>query len=190
LTAGGILWAVSGASIAAGICFLTAAVVPAWALRIFQKPQALRPFPISFVRAAYVWLCVGAALSIWSALADKNGGIVGSPRHALTVGFVGTMVFSFGPRILPAFCGEYALCSKHLATAALLLLNSGCLLRVTSEIPAYEANFAAAWTVLPISAVIELTAVTLFALNIAASFIRKPASQHVLAQAAHSFGKS
>lgn len=37
-----------------------------------------------------------------------------------------------------------------------------CLLRVASELPAYKANLQAAWTILPISAVTELTAVTLF----------------------------
>jgi uncharacterized protein involved in response to NO len=45
---------------------------------------------------------------------------------------------------------------------------------VASEIPAYVANLQAAWTILPISAVTELTAVTLFALNIGIMLLLPP----------------
>ena len=47
----------------------------------------------------------------------------------------------------------------------LVLLMTGCTLRVTSEILAYQNYAAWAWNVLPVSALIELTAVTLFAVN-------------------------
>ena len=53
--------------------------------------------------------------------------------------------------------------------ASLLLLTAGCALRVGSEPLAYMGAAAAAWNVLPVSAVIELSAVLLFALNIAGS---------------------
>jgi uncharacterized protein involved in response to NO len=59
--------------------------------------------------------------------------------------------------------------------AALCLLNLGCLLRVVSEIPAYGQNLALAWQILPVSAVTELAAVTLFATNMIATFLRPPA---------------
>ena len=58
---------------------------------------------------------------------------------------------------------------------ALLLLNLGCVLRVCSEILAYEGFAAHAWSVLPVSAVIELAAVTLFAVNLAVTFLRPSA---------------
>ena len=61
--------------------------------------------------------------------------------------------------------------------ASLLLLNVGCILLVVSEIPAYE-GFAAAqwfWHLLPVFAVMELTAVTLFAANLIVTFCRPPA---------------
>lgn len=67
--------------------------------------------------------------------------------------------------------------SKPLVTAALLLVNTGCVLQVFSEIPAYEGYFAPAWKVLPLSAVVELTAVSLFALNVFASIMRAPEAQ-------------
>ena len=84
------------------------------------------------------------------------------------------MVLGIGQRVLPAFCGMRLLFSKRLMGLYLAALNVGCLLRVASEIPAYEANVRAAWMVLPASAVIELSAVTLFALNLAITLILPP----------------
>jgi uncharacterized protein involved in response to NO len=55
--------------------------------------------------------------------------------------------------------------------ASLAVLNLGCLLRVASEIPAYEANLSVAWRILPVSAVTELTAVTLFAFNLGITMV-------------------
>jgi hypothetical protein len=59
--------------------------------------------------------------------------------------------------------------------AWLALLNLGCALRVGSEILAYEGYLRQAWSVLPISAVVELTAVTVFAANLVTTFFRPPA---------------
>jgi hypothetical protein len=70
--------------------------------------------------------------------------------------------------------------SKKLMFVSLAVLNLGCLLRVGSEIPAYEANFLAAWKLLPVSAVTELTAVTLFALNLAFTLMLPPPRSAVL----------
>jgi hypothetical protein len=65
--------------------------------------------------------------------------------------------------------------SADLMLASLALLNAGCVLRVASEIPAYEGYAAAAWSILPVSGVLELAAVALFAANLAVTFLRPPA---------------
>jgi uncharacterized protein involved in response to NO len=57
--------------------------------------------------------------------------------------------------------------------AALALLSMGCLLRVGSEILAYQGFARAAWSWLPVSAITEMTAVTIFAVNLAVTFIQK-----------------
>jgi uncharacterized protein involved in response to NO len=161
----------------ATVLLLTACIVAAIALRVFQRAQkpaktlgVSASFPY-FVRGAYVWLLVAAALGVYAARSDVNGGIWGASRHALTVGFLATMVFAIGQRVLPAFCGMRLLYSKTLMFASLAALNVGCLLRVASEVPAYEANLPAAWRILPLSAVIELTAVTLFAFNLGITLV-------------------
>lgn len=146
------------------------------ALRVFEpsiragKLKGVhRSFP-GFVRGAYVWLLVASGLSLAAALADREGGIWGASRHALTVGFLATMVFAIGQKILPAFCGARVLFSSGLMFASLLMLNVGCTLRVVSEVLAYEGFSRWAWPVLPVSAIVELTAVTLFALNLGITF--------------------
>ena len=50
--------------------------------------------------------------------------------------------------------------------ASLLLLTLGCALRVGSEPWAYAGASAFAWSVLPVSALLELTAVVVFAINL------------------------
>ena len=58
--------------------------------------------------------------------------------------------------------------------AMLALLMTGCTLRVASEIMACQNYASWAWNVLPISALTELTAVTVFAVNLIAVFLRAP----------------
>lgn len=166
------------------LCFLfliIASAVAAVSHHVFER--AAQPAKVQnihwtfphFIRLAYIWLLVAASLAFSAALFDRNGGITGASRHALTVGFLATMVFSIGCRILPTFCGMQVLFSARLMFYALVLLNFGCLLRVSCEMPAYELNQAFAWRVLPVSAIVELTAVALFAVNLLATFARPPA---------------
>jgi hypothetical protein len=123
-----------------------------------------RAFQLSDVCARSLRLVVDLLLLwVYAALADRSGGIWGAARHALTVGFISTMVFSIGQRILPAFGGARVLHSPRLMFWSLGALTIGCALRVAAEIPAYEGYASVAWKVLPWSAVTELVAVTLFA---------------------------
>jgi len=184
----GVALMLPGFAFLSGMCLVAASLLAIDALGIFEKPlQAAKlngvheSFPI-FIRIAYVWLLVAAVLSVVAALADHAGGIWGSSRHALTVGFLATMVFSIGSKVLPAFCGGRVLYSPRLMFLSLLLLNGGCLLRVCSEINAYEGYASHAWAVLPVSAVTELAAVTLFAVNLGQTFLRPPA--HLIRTAA------
>lgn len=162
------------------LCLPIAALLAITALGIFERPVqpaklngVHRSFPL-FIRVAYIWLSIASVLSVIASLADRAGGIWGASRHALTVGFLATMVFSIGPKILPAFCGARTLFSPKLMFLSLVMLNAGCLLRVCAEIAAYEGYSSHAWPVLPVSAVIELAAVTIFALNLGLTFLRPP----------------
>lgn len=177
----GVGAAMAGWWIPATVAFLAAASLSSAALRIFQ-PSVKPPktigvhstFPL-FVRFAYGWLVASAGVSLSAALWDRSGGLWGASRHALTVGFMAAMVFSIGQRVLPAFCGMRVLYSPKLMLLAAALLNLGCCLRVASEICAYESYVPAMWPLLPVSAVIETIAVTIFAANLLLTFRQPPA---------------
>ena len=124
--------------------FIGAALLVAISLRLFEpsirppKTRGVHPaFPL-FVRAAYGWLLIAAALGAAAVLWDGSGGIWGASRHAFTVGFVSVMVFSIGQRVLPAFAAMGPLWSPRLMFAGLSMLTAGCVLRVGSEIIAYQ----------------------------------------------------
>ena len=164
----GILLLVGAAMAVAAIRFFEPAVKPAKTVNVH------RSFPL-FIRIAYGWLLTAAALGIWAARVGEAPGIWGASRHALTVGFIAAMIFCVGQRILPSFCGMRVLWSPRLMLVMLVLLMSGCTLRVASEILAYQDYATWAWNILPISALIELTAVALFAVNLIVTFARRPA---------------
>jgi uncharacterized protein involved in response to NO len=161
----------------ATVFLVVAAVLAIAGLRLFEKTihdartrGVHRSFPV-FVRLAYIWLLVGAALGVAASRWDVSGGLWGASRHAFTVGFVSMMVFAVGQRVLPAFAGARILWSLSLMFAGLLLLAVGCTLRVASEVIAYQGYGGWAWSVLPLSAVIEMGAVTMFAANMVMTFV-------------------
>jgi hypothetical protein len=105
----GVIAALAGNFHIASAFLIIASITTALALNIFeraQKPTQLQgvhsTFPV-FIRLCYIWLAIAAILSAWASTADRNGGIWGASRHALTVGFLAGMIFAIGPRILPAF---------------------------------------------------------------------------------------
>jgi len=181
----GVLAAMAGWMRLAVLLLLGGIIVAVWALRFLERTQqpakvkgVHTSFPL-FVRLAYFWAIVAAALGIWASLVEGSHGVWGASRHALTVGFLATMVFSVGQRILPAFSGMRLLFSTKLMFLSLLLLGAGCLLRVSSEILAYQGFASWAWSWLPVSAFLEMTAVTIFAINLLVTFVGRPTSQSV-----------
>jgi hypothetical protein len=176
-----VAFALAGQWLPATILFTIGATLASAGLGIFRRSVrhakiagVHASFP-TYIRIAYVWLAVAALLGVAAAIWDRSGGIWGASRHALTVGFISTMVFGIGQRVLPAFCGMRVLFSPALMFAGLGLLNVGCLLRVTSEVGAYEGYVQSLWPMLPVSAVTEMAAVTVFAANLLMTFRQPPA---------------
>ncbi|HEY2471879.1 MAG TPA: hypothetical protein VGI45_29105 [Terracidiphilus sp.] len=176
LDVAGVINGLSGLIKIAVLLLAAGAVVSGLAVRLAERPHAKAKtqgvhasFPV-FARIPYLWLAIAGGMSIWAAFCDVHGGIWGASRHALTVGFAATMVFAIGPRILPHFGGIYRIFSTRLMFASLLLLQIGCTLRVTSEPLAYEGILSYAWKVLPVSGMLELSGVLVFALNLVLTF--------------------
>jgi len=165
----------------AGSCLLIlGATLAAAAIRIFEhevnepKTRGVHAsFPF-FVRLAYGWLMVAAALGVAATRWDHSGGVWGASRHALTVGFISIMILCVGQRVLPAFAGMRMLWSTKLMLGGLALVTLGCTLRVSCEVLAYQEYASWAWSVLPISALLELSGLTLFAINLLGTFVLEP----------------
>jgi uncharacterized protein involved in response to NO len=179
LNISGVIAALVGWFLFSSFCLLGGAAASVLGLRLWEipvRPPKIRgvhaSFP-SFVRVAYGWLILAALLGVYAAKIE-GAGIWGASRHALTVGFLATMVFSVGSRVLPAFSGLKPLFSTRMMFAALSLLNCGCILRVLTEALAYQGHAPWAWNWLPASALIELSAVIIFAINLALSFAQAP----------------
>jgi hypothetical protein len=98
-------------------------------------------------------------------VAGDSPGLLGASRHAFTVGFLATLILSMAPRLLPSFLNSRELWSPALMFWSLATLTVGCFLRVSSEPLAYADVVPWAWSLLPASAFIELSAVLLFAYN-------------------------
>jgi len=176
----GVVLTLLGWGAEATVLFVVGVALSIAALRMFEAAQqepktrgVHRSFPL-FVRMAYGWLLVAALLGVGAALWDSSGGIWGASRHALTVGFIAVMVLCVGQRILPAFAGMRLLWSTGLMFAGLALLTLGCTLRVSSEVLAYQEYAGWAWSVLAVSALLELAGITAFAMNIFGTFILEP----------------
>ena len=174
----GVLAALAGFAVPSALLLAAAILLAAAALRLFEpaarpaKTEGVHPSYPVFIRLAYAWAVVAAALGMAAALAADSRGIGGASRHALTVGFLAVMVFAIGQRVLPAFSGMRLLFSPLLMFASLLLLSAGCLLRVAAEVLAYQGFLGSAWGWLPVSAVCEMAAVTAFAVNLLVTFAR------------------
>jgi hypothetical protein len=146
---------------------LGAVVLIGYGLRVLEP--AVRPLKIRgvhplfpfFARLAFVWLQIAAVLQA----AGGSVGLLGASRHAFTVGFLATLILSVAPRILPSFMNSRELWSPRLMFWSLGALTVGCCLRVASEPLAYADLVPWAWSLLPVSAFIELAAVLMFAYN-------------------------
>ncbi len=178
----GVLIAMAGWIRPAAAALFSGMLISVCALRLFESAQqppkskgVHSSFPV-FVRLAYLWAISASALGIWASVIPDSHGIWGASRHALTVGFLATMVFSIGQRVLPAFSGMRLLFSTKLMFVSLVLLTIGCFLRVSSEVIAYQGFGNWAWKWLPASAITEMTAVTVFALNLMLTFSSCPPS--------------
>jgi uncharacterized protein involved in response to NO len=169
--------AIAGVGIFATWMFVLGVALVIAALRMFEpsvkeaKTRGVHSSFPYFVRIAYAWLLVAALLSVAAVRWDFSGGIWGASRHALTVGFVAVMILCVGQRILPAFAGMRLLWSTKLMFASLALLNLGCILRVSGEVIAYQGYAEWPWRILPASGFIELAGLTIFAVNLAGTFV-------------------
>lgn len=125
---------------------------------------------------AFFWLVTSLMLMTGGFLYEAAVGqhlphaYMGAVRHALTVGFMTTLILGVGQRLLPVL-DHTVLALPRLAIPMLALIGAGNLLRVGSELAIVVTP--AAFPVMPFSAFLEWFALVLFAISCVATMYHK-----------------
>src|SRR5690606_38094496 len=118
------------------------------------------------IRAAFAWLVIGLVMILIEQLVPgMPHAYSGAWRHALTVGFITTMILGVGQRIVPIFIKQPLASNRlMLVSAALILIgNAG---RVGLELLTI-GGWPWAFRLMGITGVLELAALALFGVNLA-----------------------
>ena len=124
-----------------------------------------------FVWAGILWLIVAEiGMMVFTVQESFTGlpvshALIGSYRHAVTVGFITMMIFGFASRIIPISQG-IKLHSYSSLTMTFILINAGSVLRVVFQPIAVHTGSVPAYLVMGISGFIESVAILLFGINI------------------------
>jgi uncharacterized protein involved in response to NO len=166
------LWTVGTFFTAAGLApgaplLLAAAVALFLTVGVVGRSRAARPLPeharvtmLAF-RTGYAWLIVGLALLTLDALLPATSdALVVAGRHALAIGFLGSLAFGVGARLLPTLTGGTAIPLPAVRWAT-LLVNAAALLRVGGELLGASSPLAS--VALALSSPVGLLAVLAFA---------------------------
>jgi hypothetical protein len=133
------------------------------------RPEAGPGVLARYIQLAFFWLAAGLLMLVGGDLYVAATGelpphaYIGAMRHALTVGFMTTLILGVGQRIVPILSRDL-LAWPQLAVPTFVLIAVGNALRVTLEL-ATLATPVAFW-ILPASAIFELAALSLFTANI------------------------
>jgi hypothetical protein len=160
-----------------GVAALAAAAFSyAFGMRGFVRVRRTSPRPEvgqavlrRYVQLAFLWLLAAMILLLFAELYWDARGLtpphayLGAFRHALTVGFMTTLILGVGQRLLPIL-GHTLLPWPRLVLPIFLLIALGNLLRVLTEM-ATEVS-TTAFLLMPFSAVLEFSALVLFTANV------------------------
>lgn len=136
--------------------------------RTVPRPELGQPILRHYVQLAFFWLLIGMSMLLvaeawWGARGfTPPHAYLGAVRHALTVGFMTTLILGVGQRLLPIL-GHTLLPWPQLVLPILALIAIGNLLRVVTELLTPVSSMA--FAIMPISALLELSALALFTAN-------------------------
>jgi hypothetical protein len=152
-----------------------AALIYAAGMRFFRPTPPVRPIhgvdPRGgvLVPIAYAWFLIALAMIVIERLAIGLGmplahPFAGAYRHALTVGFVTTMILAVAQRLVPVFVRQELRTPRaFLLTAVLIVVGNAW--RVGCELWTLSGS-EAAYRLMGVSGPLELAAIALFALTV------------------------
>ena len=132
------------------------------------RPEAGPPLLPRYIQLALFWFVVGLAMLAAGGIAAAVRGeplpraYTGATRHALTVGFLTTLIMGVAQRLLPILSHDL-LAWPRLVGPILILIGVGNALRVGLELATMA--WPVAFWIMPFSSFLELTALALFAAN-------------------------
>lgn len=133
------------------------------------RPEAGPPLLPRYIQLALFWFVVGLAmLAVGGIVAAVRGeplprAYTGATRHALTVGFLTTLILGVAQRLLPILSHDL-LAWPRLVGPILILIGVGNALRVVTELATMA--WPIAFWIMPFSSFLELTALALFSANV------------------------
>lgn len=117
------------------------------------------------IRIAFGWLAIGMGMiCVQEWMGTVPHPFSGAWRHALTVGFITSMILGVGQRLVPIMLKQ-PLASLKMMRVAVWLIVIGNFGRVTLELVTI-GRYEWAYRLIGITGILELTAITLFALNV------------------------
>ena len=160
---------------------IAAGLVPTWlimtaAVLMISLPwRPWRPMPEAdrsgkFVRAAYTWLPVSLVMLIMMPFYNRLLGVgfshtyFGATRHAITVGFISLMIMGMAGKVVPTLNGVDPKTLGSLR-GPFLLVNLGCMLRVTMQIATDWTHYS--YPVIGLSGMLEVTGLAWWGLGLA-----------------------
>ncbi|MDG5998111.1 MAG: DUF1858 domain-containing protein [Candidatus Brocadia sp.] len=121
------------------------------------------------IRTAYLWLIVTAAILLVIPFlglgSEMQQRFHGSLNHAVTVGFITMMIIGYASKMIPTFKG-IDMHSLKLSNMTFILLNTGCFLRVFSQIMVGVSEKPVYYVVMGTSGWFELAALGIFGYNL------------------------
>lgn len=121
------------------------------------------------IRTAYLWLIVSAVILLIMPFLGHETEIQkrfhGSLNHAITVGFITMMIIGYASKMIPTFKG-INMHSIRLSNITFILLNTGCFLRVFSQIMVGIHGKTVFYVTMGTSGWFELAALSLFGYNL------------------------
>jgi len=121
------------------------------------------------IRAAYLWLIVSAVILLVMPFLGHGTEVQrrfhGSLNHAITVGFITMMIIGYASKMIPTFKG-INMYSIRLSNITFILLNTGCFLRVFSQILVGTSGRTIFYGTMGTSGWFELAALGIFGYNL------------------------
>lgn len=121
------------------------------------------------IRTAYLWLIVTMVILVIIPFLGQDSDIQrrfhGSLNHAVTVGFITMMIIGYASKMIPTFKG-IDMYSLKLSNLTFVLLNTGCFLRVFSQILVGVNEKPLFYAVMGSSGWFEVAAIGIFGYNL------------------------